>query len=291
MKKTIILIFALIFILFLPSCTPRHNTASIVATTKPVYDFTVYLCEGTGISVSRLITENVSCLHDYTLQVNQMQAIESAQAVIISGVGLEDFLQDVLINANNIIDASENIDTHCGTHSHEHNENHHHETDPHIWLSVNNARKMAENICKGLIEQFPQHQDSFKYNLTMLQTRFDELAAYGNEELTSLTNRNLITFHDGFSYFAEEWDLNILHAVEEESGSEASAAELKEMINLINEYNLPAIFTEENSSSSAANIIAAETDVRLYILSMSMSDQDYFEVMYQNIDTVKEALG
>ena len=108
--------------------------------------------------------------------------------------------------------------------------------------------------------------------------------------MADLTQRNIITFHDGFSYFAEEWDLIILKALEEESGSEASAAELKELINLVNTNNLTAIFTEENGSTSAAQIIAKETGISIYTLSMGMSNNDYFETMYHNIDTVKEAL-
>ena len=90
------LAFFLIFILlisWLSGCTPDHS-ADLVATTLPVYEFTSRLCQGTDLTVTRLITESVSCLHDYTLQVNQMLAIENAQAVVISGAGLEDFLDD-----------------------------------------------------------------------------------------------------------------------------------------------------------------------------------------------------
>lgn len=291
MKRTLTFIITLIFMLCLPGCSSKQDTASIVATTKPVYDFTEYLCNGTGLTVSRLVTENVSCLHDYTLQVRQMRAIEAAQAVIISGAGLEDFLQEALIGTDHTIDASKDIETHCGAHSHTHTEEHHHDTDPHIWLSVKNARQMAQNICTGLIKQFPQHRSTFENNLKSLQTEFDELEAYGKQQLSTLSTRDMITFHDGFSYFAEDWDLNILRALEEESGSEASAAELKELITLVDEHKLPAIFVEENGSVAAANVIAAETNAEIFVLNMGMSDQNYFDVMYQNINAVKEALG
>ena len=79
-------------------------------------------------------------------------------------------------------------------------------------------------------------------------------------------------------------------AVEEESGSEASAAQLAELCRLVEAHHLPAIFTETNGSLSAAKIIAAETGVRLYSLDMIMSGDDYFTLMYRNIDTIKEAL-
>ena len=79
--------------------------------------------------------------------------------------------------------------------------------------------------------------------------------------------------------------------MEEESGSEASASELKELIGLVDDHQLPAIFTEVNGSASAAQIIAAQTGIKTYALNMAMSGSDYFAAMYQNIDTIKEALG
>ena len=290
MKKIIVIISVIVIMVSFFGCSATSRDPDIVATTKPVYDFTSYLCNGTGLTVQQLITENVSCLHDYTLQVRQMRAIEAAGTVVLSGAGLEEFLHDALQSANTVIDASQNIALQCGEHHHE-EDGHHHESDPHIWLNVKNARIMADNICQGLSAQYPEYQKTFSDNLIALNQNFDQLEAYGQEALANLKQRNLITFHDGFSYFAEEWDLHILRAVEEESGSEASAAELKELIGLIRQYEMTAIFTEENGSASAAGIIAKETGCSVYTLSMGMSDKDYFETMYHNIDTVKEALG
>jgi len=54
---------------------------------------------------------------------------------------------------------------------------------------------------------------------------------------------------------------------------------------------LPAVFTESNGSVSAADIIAAETNISVYSLDMAMGGDSYFEAMYHNIDTIKEALG
>ena len=89
---------------------------------------------------------------------------------------------------------------------------------------------------------------------------------------------------------AEAFNLEILHAVEEESGSEASAAELTELINLVKKHHLPAVFTERNGSVSAATIIAAEADVSIFTLDMAVSGDSYFDAMYSNIDTLSEAL-
>lgn len=284
MKKRLVFLISLCLLLI--GCSNRE-TAQIAATTLPVYEFTSALCEGTDITVSRLVTEDVSCLHDYTVQVSQMQAVESAQVVVCNGAGLEEFLEDVLGSANCVIDASANISLTCG----QEHEGHSHEHDPHIWLSPNNAKQMCITICTELSALYPEHKALFEKNLEELMQLLDALQAYGESELKDLNRRDLITFHDGFAYFAESFDLHILKALEEESGSEASAKELIELIDLVKDNQLPAIFTEANGSTAAAEVIAAETGAKIYSLDMAMSGDSYFDAMYRNIDTVKEALG
>ena len=286
-------LFLIIFIFLLSGCARQEAPAQVAATTLPVYEFTARLCEGTDITVTRLVTENVSCLHDYSLNVRQVKAAEAAEVIVISGAGLEEFMADILHNKT-VIDASVGIDLLESTvheHEHEHGHDHDHEEDPHIWLSPANAKIMAANICESLCNQYPMHSETFQSNLKVLFSDLDTLEAYGQAQLSTLRHRDLITFHDGFGYFAESFGLQILEAVEEESGSEASAQELKHLITVVREHDLPAIFIEINGSVSAADVISRETGATVYALDMAMSGDSYFDAMYHNIDTIKEALG
>ena len=299
MKRMLLFMTAIALIFSLCGCAPREY-AQVAATTLPVYEFTSRLCEGTGITVSRLVTESVSCLHDYSLNVDQVRAAEAAELIVINGAGLEEFMEDIL-EGKATIDASENIEIleceegHAHDHDHDHeeesHEGYHHEVDSHIWLSPENAAVMAVNICNGLMVQYPEYAEIFTANLKALSSELEELRIYGKTQLKSLSCRDLITFHDGFGYLAHCYDLHILEAVEEESGSEASAAELKHLITEVRHHNLPAIFTEANGSTSAASVIARETGASVYTLDMAMSGDSWFEAMYRNIDTLKEALG
>ena len=289
--KVIALLLGVVLLICCTGCAASLETADIAATTLPAYQFTSLLCEGTGLTVQRVITENVSCLHDYSLSVSQVRTIEAASLVVTSGAGLEEFMADLLFGKT-VIDASAGIPLLESCHDHEQaHDGHHHDTDPHIWLDPQNAAVMAENIALGLIKAHPHHEERIQKNLVELQTKLRELLDYGKKQLSELRCRELITFHDGFAYFAQAFDLTILAAVEEESGSEASARELIELIELVRKHQLPAVFTEENGSVSAAAIISAETGARQFTLSMGMSGEDYFAAMYQNINTVKEALG
>ena len=302
MKRFISLI--LLFLVLLSGCGTSNAPAQIAATTLPVYEFTSRLVEGTPITVTRLVTEEVSCLHDYSLNVKQAKAAEAAELIVISGAGLEEFLDDLLLNAATI-DASQGISLICpdeAEHDHDHDhshdeeeeahghEGHHHDQDPHIWLSPANAGIMARNICLGLMEAYPEYAQIFSANLDLLTAELNDLYTYGEEALSSLSCRDLITFHDGFAYFAQAFDLEILEAVEEESGSEASARELIHLIEEVEHHSLPAIFTEKSGSVSAASIIARETGCSSLTLDMAMSGDSYFDAMYHNINTIQEAM-
>lgn len=289
MKKISLLLVAALF-LFMAGCAAPRATPSVVATTKPVYDFTSYLCQGTDLSVGQLITENVSCLHDYSLSVEQVRKAEAAEVVVISGAGLESFMDD-LLRQHKVIDSSAHVPLLECTEEHDHDHEHHHETDAHIWLAPENARMMANNICDGLCEVYPQQKDALRANLAALEKKLDALQQLGEETLGTLSCRELVTFHDGFGYLADAFDLTIAAAIEEESGSEASAKELIALMELVQQRQIPAIFAETNGSLSAPGIISREIGVPVYTLDMGMGSGDYFEIMEQNIHTLKEALG
>lgn len=278
--------------LMLIGCTPAQAPAQIAATTLPVYEFTARLCAGTDLTVSRLVTESVSCLHDYTLNVGQVRAAQGAELVVLSGGGLEDFMADILKDKP-VIDSSVGIsllecaEEHDHDHDHDH---HHHEADNHFWLSPVNAGIMAENICEGLSRQYPGYSAVFAQNLKKLTADILAVQTYADTQLKNLSCRELITFHNGFSYLADAFDLTVLKAMEEEAGSEASASELKELITLVRTHRLPAVFTETNGSTAAAGVIAAETGTAVFALDMAMSGDSWFTAMYHNIDILKEAL-
>lgn len=278
MKK----LFAVICLLLcLTGCGVQAPSGGVAATTAPVAQFATAIAQGTGIAVTQVISDSVSCLHDYSLSVRQMEVLSNSDLVLCSGAGLEDFMEDALRQAQ-VCDCSvgvELIEKAHGDHSH---------ADPHIWLDPDRAALMAENICAALTEQYPEHEAVFSQNCAELTQKLHELGTWGREELADC-ERQIITFHDGFSYLAEAFGLTILASVEEESGSEASAADLTKIVSLVKERELDCVFTEVNGSNAAASVIAAETGAESYALDTAMS-RDYFEAMEANILILKEAL-
>ncbi len=289
-----------------PAGTPgqEEDVVHILATTYPVYLLTTAVTGGLeDIQVDLLVKDQISCLHDYTLTVNDMKAIESADIIVMNGVGLEDFMSDALSKSSaTVIDCSQGIDL-LPYEGHEDHDEDHGETghwDPHIWMDPNNARQMGENIQAGLSAADPDHKDAFDANATQawadLGAAYEQWSVTLNEGGDGYDWRKLITFHDGFGYFAHAYGFTILKAIEEEEGSEASAADIKEIVTLIEEEHLPAIFTEVNGSTSTAEAIQRETGVGVSSLNMIMSGQGsgiqpYLDAMEDNIQTLIHALG
>lgn len=299
MKKNCILsILAALFVCLLAGCgTVEADENAVAATARPVYLFTEAVCDGTDLEVSCLINPGASCLHDYSLSVTEMKAVELSRVIVLNGGGLEDFMTDMLRSSQTTIDAGAGVQL-LEAHDHDHGDaetghaGHDHEEDPHYWMDPDIAASMVQNIAAGLSELYPQYADTFAANADAYCARLEELHEYGLALLSDLKCRELVTFHDGFSYFAEAFDLHIAAAIEEESGSEASAADLKAIIGIVQASDIPAIFVETNGSTSAASAISRETGAKVYTLDMLMSgDGDYFTVMEQNLQTIKEALG
>ena len=75
----------LLILLLLSGCGASEPQPQIAATTLPVYELTSILTQGTPLTVGRLVTESVSCLHDYSLKVQQVKLVTSIRGNSLDG--------------------------------------------------------------------------------------------------------------------------------------------------------------------------------------------------------------
>lgn len=286
------------------SSQPEEETGiTIAATTYPVYLLASAVAEGAeNITIVPVVNQSVACLHDYTLTVTNMKTLEKADLILLNGAGLEDFMEDALAGKPTI-DCSQGIELLYGEEGHDHDHDHDHnhedeEIDPHIWMDPDRAAQMAENIAAGLAQADPDQAELYLTNGAAEAQSLHDFAEDCRQALSQLSCRQLITFHEGFAYLADSFDLEILAAIEEESGSEASAKEIVEMVRLIEEYGLPAIFVERNGSDATALAIQRECGVEVDALTMMMSgpeeygpENNYQTYLTQNVEAIKEALS
>ena len=308
MKK--IISAALLAALFLlPGCAPASGEEArltVVCTTYPIYLFASSLTEGVeGVAVERLDTGSVSCLHDYTLSMADMKKLERADVIALNGAGLEEFLEDALAATDaRVIDCSlgvELLENLSHRHEEEDQDGHDHgHWDPHYWMDPENARIMLENLRNHLVIMDADYAAEYEKNARLsdetLRSCQGRIQDVWDEYSSQLEERpRLITFHDGFQYFARAFDMELLASIEEEAGSEASAHEIVEITELVREYHIPAIFTEVSGSDATAKAIGRETGCGVYQLDMVMSGEgrgveDYERAIDQNLRTVAEVL-
>lgn len=316
MKRTLVPLLSSLLLLLSACSAPTSNSQvngstaggdnlSVVATTYPIY---LLACDVVGdvegVTVTPMVNQAVSCLHNYTLTVTDMKSLEGANLILLNGVGLEDFMSDALQSSKaTTVDCSLKIDLLTnGDTGHAHGDESdilHGTADPHIWLDPTRACQMVNNIRDALITLDPDHKGQYAKNAESAWAALAAAQASISDYLQeNLTCRELITFHDGFAYFADAFGLDLLMSIEEDEGSEASAQEIAKVVALIQEHKLPAIFTEVNGSDSSAQAIARETGVGVYSLSMIMSGptqnvgvSTYIDALQTNAETLVEALG
>ena len=301
--KRPILSMLLSVLLLLPGCTQAPSGSSqeegltVLATTYPVYLFARTVAQGVeGVTVERLNTGSVSCLHDYTLSVDDMKKIEGADVIAMNGAGLEDFMDDALAASSAaVIDCSAGVDLleEAGHEGHDHDT----EYDPHIWMDPGNAAVMVRNLQEGFALADPDHGDAYARNGEEAAGQLPSFAGDCTQALEGAEGAALITFHDGFRYFAQALGLPLLASIEEEEGSEASAMEINEITQLVKEHQLPVIFTEVNGSDATANAISRETGCQVAQLTMLMDGPEegdlstYLEGVRSNVNTIVSFFG
>lgn len=300
MRKLIFSICAVL--LLLTSCGTEQttdstdNTIHITATTYPVYLFVKDIVQDVpAAEVSLMVNQPVSCLHNYTVSVKDMKLLDRSDLIFLNGAGLEENMSDALNEVSDTpqIDCSEGIPLLTLEEDGEL------ESDPHIWMDPSNACIMIENIANAMASYDSAHAASYRQAaqdaVDTIESEYESMTAL----LEPLNCRELITFHDGFQYFADAFDLTILCSVEEESGSEASAREVREIVSLIRSHKLPAIFTECNGSNAAAGIIEREVGICAFPLTLMMSQDPamerssgvgtYLNLLQMNLSTVLSA--
>ena len=273
------------------------STLHILATTYPVYLFTTAVTQDVqGIEVDLLVNAQTSCLHDYTLTVKDMKAIDAAHVIVMSGAGLEDFMADALaLSDADVIDCSQAVELlptleHRGHDGHDHDE----EYDPHYWMDPHRAGQAVEHIAGQLSALDADNAGAYAHNCAAALSALERIDPVRRDGV--FPPYPLITFHDGFQYFAHAFGFELVRAIEEEEGATASAREIGEVSALVEERGIAAIFTEVNGPTATARAIARETGCAVAALDMLMSGSGqgigpYIDAITTNLGAIQEVLG
>jgi hypothetical protein len=263
----------------------------IVTSFYPMYVATINITDGVdGVDVHNMTKPQTGCLHDYQLMTEDMKTLENADVFVINGAGMEDFMDKVTEQQKKlkVVDASRGIKL---IHDDEEGDN------PHVWLSVTDAIAQVRNIADQLKEADPAHADAYEKNAAVYIEKLTALKTEMHAALDNVPHKDIVTFHEAFPYFAEEFNLNIIGVVEREPGTEPTPTELQETVEQVKGLSAKALFTEPQYSPAAAETIARETGAKIYTLDPVVTGEAtpaakdaYLDTMRKNMNTLKEAL-
>jgi zinc/manganese transport system substrate-binding protein len=253
--------------------------------------------------------------HDFEASARQVETLRSADLVVANGLELEEGLEAVLASAADagviVLEVAPLLDPqpYAGDHGAEdetekENETDHHGDglDPHVWMDVTRVRTMAGLIAEAFTEVEGIDAAALAANLAVYDAELAALDAEITDILSVVPDerRLLVTNHDAFGYLASSQGFEIVGTVLP-SGSplaEPSPADLVALADQIRELGVPAIFTENTTSTDLARTLAAEAGgvavIGLYSDSLGPPDSDgdtYIALMRANASRIAGALG
>jgi manganese/iron transport system substrate-binding protein len=174
--------------------------------------------------------------------------------------------------------------------------------DPHVWGSAKNALEMVEEIRLRLIELSPEDREIFTRNAAQLTEELQRLDTWIQEQIETIpeSQRQLVTTHDAFQYYARAYGLKVVGTLIGISTEEQPSAQMvKNLAEAIKKTKVPAIFAETTINPALIVTVAQEAGVKLapqQLYSDSLgapgSEGDsYVKMLVSNTRAIVAALG
>ncbi len=177
--------------------------------------------------------------------------------------------------------------------------------DPHIWFDVALWQVAARQVKEALVAFDPGSEALYQANLDTYLATLGELHTYAQTEIARIPEqqRVLITAHDAFGYFGDQYGIDVRGLQGTSTATEATAGDIQALAEFIAERRIPAIFVE--SSVPPATIEAVQAAHRdrgfdVVIGGQLFSDAmgaagtpegTYVGMVRHNVDTIVGALA
>jgi ABC-type Zn uptake system ZnuABC Zn-binding protein ZnuA len=316
-----------------PAPEPEQPVLSVVATVAPLTDL-VGMVGGDRVEVTSLVPPGADS-HTYEPRPGDVALLAQADAYLGVGLALNDGAlrlaeenlpagapvvrlgEEALAEDDLVFD---HVPDHDHGHDHGHDDGHDHGHDdgghdhghahddsvepgpnPHVWTSLRNAARLVDRIAGVLTELDPEGADVYAANAAAARAELEALDRMIGDATATIpaAARTLVTYHDAWAYFARDHRLEYAVAIQPVDFSEPSAAEVRAVIDLVRELDVPAVFGSEVFPSSVLEAIAEETgatyvgDLADDVLPGRPGDPEhtYLGLMRRNAITIVEALG
>lgn len=230
--------------------------------------------------------------HSFEPSPKDSKAINASDVVFVSGLGLEGWI-DRLVTASgykgHLVTASE------GVNSRKMEEDGKQITDPHAWNSMANGVIYATNVMNALIKADPEDADYFRQRGKAYIEQLQKLDAWAKTEFTGIpqSKRKVLTSHDAFGYFGQEYHVSFMAPVGFSTEAEASASGVASLIKQIKEQQVKTYFIENQTDTRLVKQIAAASGAQpggeLYPEALSGPQgpaTTYIKAFKHNVETI-----
>ncbi|WP_328589038.1 metal ABC transporter solute-binding protein, Zn/Mn family [Sutcliffiella halmapala] len=176
--------------------------------------------------------------------------------------------------------------------------------DPHVWFDINLWIHSVEAVTESLVKYDEENADFYKENAAKYMVELKELDAYAKEKIASIPeeSRVLVTAHDAFKYFGAAYGMEVTGLQGLSTDAEFGLRDVQEIIDLLVERNIKAVFVESSISEDSINAVVKGAESRghtvviggeLYSDAMGEAGTEtgtYLGMFKHNIDTIVEAL-
>jgi zinc transport system substrate-binding protein len=306
-SKKIALLF-LLLLSFLLSCQPAKESnredqkLRVIATIFPIYDFARNI-GGDKIKVTMLLPPGTDA-HHYELKPEDIVKVSKTDIFLFTNFEMEQW-------AYKIINAAEKntnmlaIETGAGavllplSEEGEEQENHVSKFDPHIWLDMDNAQKMVDNIAAAFIKKDSRNSDYYLRNAHNYKLKLIALDQRYRTELTKCKTKTVLhAGHWAFAYLAKRYNLNYIAAYNVSADAEPSPQKMVNLIEQVKGQGVSNIYYESMINPRLAQMIARETGAGLLKLNnghdVSKADiksgESFISLMEKNLTNLKKGM-
>ncbi len=296
----------LLAVLVLSGCTSDNQTTITTNLSPDVLVAESFLADitqqvaGDRLSVDVLVPAGTDP-HAFQATPQDVARLENAKVLVLNGGGLEQWLDPLMIKNDKQIRiiASDGLEPVIRDLPGE--TRHGEEGDPHFWLDPNLVITYVNNIRDGLSVFDPRGKSIYEANANAYIQQLRDLDTWITEQVTLIPpeNRIIVTNHESLGYFADRYGFKVAGTIIPSVSSEAapSAADLADLISVIQKEHVRAIFIETGANTGLADQIAGETGVTvvsdIYTHSITTSDGlagSYIDMMKYDTLRIVDAL-
>ena len=291
-------VFRLILVFSLIGCwsaatespAPGAQTPLKVGVTlHPYYSWTKNVVGDSGIDVVPVLPGEVDA-GDYQPRPEDIKKIAALDAIVVNGVGHDDFIFDMIKASGNpriiVIRPNDSVPllkaTNGGT------------VNSHTFISFSNAIQQTYAIAKALSALRPELAATFESNASDYARRLRTMKDKAAAQLANAKVTRVVTVHDGYGYLMQEFGIEIAAVVEPAHGLVPSAKELSAVLDVLKRDNVHVVFSEETFPEPLLQVLRDEGHARVYVISHIASGAytaDKFEIeMQKNVDSIVKAL-